>query len=469
MQKHPLWNHQKQAIEFAKNKKEVALLFDVGTGKTRTAIEILIEWYSQYGDLQKTLIFCPPIVVQNWKNEFLKYSDIPGSEICLVQGKMKDRSEIIKSTASRILVTNYESILDKNVVLALHEWRPHVLIADEMHRLKNPTAKRTKAIVPLAGLAERRIGLTGTPVLNSELDIFSQWRFLDGGETFGKNFFTFRNRYFVDKNSRMPRHIHFPDWVVKPTSRDEISAKIASKAMAAKKSDCLDLPPLLKIVVEVEMDAEMRKFYRAMKEDCVALLNNKIVSAPLAITSLIRLQQVCSGYSVTDDTKDVVRFANNPKAHALKELLEQITPNNKVIVWCAFIPDYDTVTKVCDDLKIETVMLTGKTSPESRVSMVEAFENDPKVRVLIAHPASAGEGINLVSASYSIYYSRNFNLGHYLQSEARNYRAGSERHSSITHIDLVMRDSIDADVLEAVRNKEDIAEKVIQKIKNGKA
>jgi SNF2 family DNA or RNA helicase len=203
-----------------------------------------------------------------------------------------------------------------------------------------------------------------------------------------------------------------------------------------------------------------------MKKDYVAFLNEqsdkpKAVVAQLAITKALRLQQICSGYVKTDAGEEIP-LENTPRLSALNELLEDLTPVHKVIVWCVFKNNYRQVEKVCAALGLSYRSITGEVSNKDKSQQVEDFQNDPGVRVMIANQGAGGVGINLTAASYSIFFSRNFSLEADLQAEARNYRGGSEVHEKVTRIDLVAPDTIDALVLDALARKQKISDEILE-------
>ncbi len=458
------WEHQRRAFEFAKNLPEYGLFFDPGTGKTATTIQLLRYKYAQAGRLLKTLVLVPPVVVENWKRELLKYSRITDKDILLLQGPGKKRVELLQSAEGmpKILVTNYESLLMPDLYKELQEYGLEGIVLDESHKIKNYKAKRTKAVVALCEGTRFRYILTGTPVLNSPEDLFAQFLALDQGRTFGKRFYAFQAEYFYNKNASMQgRANYFPDWRPKAGSLEKIGLKIAAKTMQAKKSECLDLPPLVKQTVYVSLSPEQRRLYDSMKEDFIAFVGSSACIAELAITKALRLQQIVSGYVKTEDglERDI---KDNPRQTALKELLEEITPGHKVLVWAVFKENYAQIRKVCEDVGVEYVEVHGEVSSKDRQINVDRFENDPKVRVFIGHPTSGGIGLNLVAASYMVFYSRNFSLESDIQAEARNYRSGSEQHAKITRIDIVAQETIDVLVTEALAKKEKMSETILK-------
>lgn len=457
------WQHQFDAIERAKTLPCFALFLEQGTGKTGTVINILRHKFEQERRVLKTLVLCPMIVVENWRAEFKKHSKIDLRQIVLLQGAGKKRALTFKASPGQIFVTNYEALLMPELFEALEMWRPEVLILDESHKCKDHKAKRTKAATKLADLARFKYILSGTPILNSPMDIFAQFRILDGGASFEKNFFHFRAKYFYDKNAGFrQKQNYFPDWQIRPNSLEEINSKIFAKGVRVTKEECLDLPPLVRQEIAVEMSPEQARLYKDMKKDFVAYMGDKACVATLAITKALRLMQITSGYVRLEDGKNI--HLETPKQAALKELLEELTPNHKVLIWAVFRENYTQIRSVCEELGIGYTEVHGDISGAQKFKNVDAFNNDPAVRVFIGHPGSGGIGINLVAASYAIFYSRTFSLEQDLQAEARNHRGGSEIHEKITRIDLVCKGTIDELVVKKLASKEEISEKVLREI-----
>lgn len=459
------WAHQLEAANRAKDLPEFGLLFDMGTGKTMTAINIARHKYTLHKRVLKTLIFGPPIVVENWRREWLMNSKIPESKIIPLRGSQVQRLATFKKHSSDnvIFITNYEALLMKNLFEEFTKWKPELLIWDELHKLKSMQSKRTKAAIKLADESLYRLGLTGTPVLNSPMDLFAQFRVLDKGRTFGKNFFQFRAKYFVDKNAGMPQGRYFPDWRPRTSMFEDMNRLVYESAMRVKKEDCMDLPPLIKKPIYVEMTPPQAKAYEQMKKAFIAYINDKAAVSDLAITKALRLQQIVSGFvKMEDDT--IHRFEDHPRKAALLELLEELTPEHKIIVWAVFKENYNDIRAVCEKLNIQYREVHGDITDKNKLNAVDDFNNDPMVRVIFGHPASGGIGINLVASDVSIFYSRNFSLEQDLQAEARNYRGGSEIHKKVTRIDLVTMGTIDEQILEKLSNKVAIGEKILREL-----
>lgn len=462
------WAHQLTAIHRASNLNEFALFFEMGAGKTSTAINCLRYKYMKHDRVLRTLVLCPPIVIENWRREFKIHSKVGQHVVCLT-GTGKQRLKLLTENMCKhtIFVTNYETLLMAPVMSELLKYAPECLVVDESHKCKDEKAKRTKAVIKLADKATYRYILSGTPILNSPMDIFAQYRILDKGETFGANFVAFRAKYFYDKNIHMPRDKHFPDWVVRPGAYEEISSLLTRKSMRITKKECLDLPPLVKDQVFVDLSSDQARLYKQMKADFITYLNGKACVADLAITKALRLMQIVSGFAVVeseDEKRSEVVIKDNPRLAALRELLAEITVHSKCIVWAVFKENYAAIRKVCADLAIAYVEINGEVSQTKKMEAVDTFNEDPNCRVLIGHPGSGGIGINLIAASYAIFFSRTFSLEQDLQAEARNYRGGSEIHAKVTRIDLVAKDTIDEAVLKRLASKMEISDKVLRDI-----
>jgi len=465
-----LWEHQRAAVLRARHFNNFALFCDPGTGKTRATIEILKEKYTS--GLLNTLILTPKVVIEQWKREFERYSDINPNYIFLMTGTGSKKSNVLKDIISHrergsIVITNYETLLNKTIFAFLENWIK-VLVCDESSRLKNISAQRTKLAIKLGDNSIYRYILSGTPILGSQLDIFSQFRVLDKGKTFGKNYHAFRAFYFYDKNAAWKgSHNYFPDWQPKTNCNTSISEKIAPLSIRVKKEDAIDLPELVKEEIFVEFSIAQRKHYEEMKNNLITYLNDKACVAKMALTKTLRLQQMVSGFIGLEDGTEK-SFKDFSKLTALKDLLEDIAPHHKVIVWCIYKKNYEDIKNICAELGLGVSELHGGISDKD--AEVRRFQSDSACNVMVSNPNSGGIGISLTQASYSIFYSRGFSLEADIQAEARNYRGGSiDLHKKVTRIDLLVKNSIDELILFAIKQKlatsDDILNLLREKIK----
>lgn len=462
------WAHQKKILQIARRKQNFGLFLEPGCGKTLCAIHLARYKFWEADQDLRTLVITPGITIKNWQKEWLEASFFKETHIVPLLGSGKDRLETIKANKRAVVfIANYETLLMQPVFQALKDWKPQILIVDESQKAKNPQAARTKRLISLSSMpsVKHRYILSGTPVLNSAMDAFSQFLILDQGDTWGTNFHIWRNMYFTDKNAGMPSHVHYPNYQLKEGALDVLTREMSESSVSLKKEDCLDLPPLVKKNILVELSSEQRRLYGEMAKDFVAYFGEKVVVAQMALTKLLRLMQIVSGFVVTegDNGESGVQhdIKDNPRQTALAELLEEITPTGKAIVWANFRQNYGQIRHVCERLNIKYVEIHGDVAEADKFKAVDQFTNDKNTRVLIGNAVSCGVGINLTVAASSIFYSRSFSLEHSLQAEARSYRAGSEVHQYLTRYDIIAEGTVDEMIAERLANKEAMSNKVI--------
>jgi len=472
------YQHQLDAVEFFQDKRDGCLFFEMGTGKTGTAILTYRNWCRKENRLLRCLIVAPSVVLHNWKDEFGLFSMIDLDKVLpLAKGTGKQKAEIVYERImpvvdGMILTVNYEALLNEDLFKALETWNPEVIIFDEVHKVKNSTAKRSKLCTRLAERAIYRLGLTGTPILRNTLDMYGIFRTVDLGKIFGTNKFVFQSKYLIDKNARNP-NINFPNWVDNPITYKELNEKIYAKSLRKLKSECLDLPDLVKITRHCEWGVKQKRAYDDLKRDFLAFVETKrnngepaSVTANLAITKALRMLQVTSGFVTTDDGV-IHEFDEVPRLDMVEEMLTEIVVEGgeKCILWCSFTHNYKMLSRVCEKLKIKHCFITGEQNTTEKRESEIAFQKDPTMMVCIANRGAGGVGVNLTAAPYSINYSRNHKLEEELQSEARNYRGGSEIHEKIIKYDLLIAKSLEEGLLESLRNKEQISTNILDMVK----
>jgi SNF2 family DNA or RNA helicase len=448
------WDHQEEALRRAYTKTNFGLFL------------IARSWMYRRQTGLKILVVSPPITLKNWQNEWLAASKLTPKSCRIASGHYLQRVNVFKDPQTLVAITNYESLNMQPVVDAIEAFEPGIIIYDESHRIKNPQAKRAKAAWRLSKMVtcKHRLIMTGTPVLNTPMDLFSQFRAMDNGAVFGTNFSTFRYQYFVDKNSGMPIQNYFPDWRIREGAIQEINSVIKDNTMYISKDECLDLPPLVKKTIDVELSPEQRKLYASMAKDFLVCVELGVSVARLALTKALRLQQIITGFLTVEGENGEntnYKIKENPRASALSDLLEDISGKSKVIVWACFKENYDTIRTICSSLSIEYVELHGEIGEKDKFLAVDRFNTDPNVRVCIGHPGSGGIGINLIAADSMVFFSRTWNLEYDLQAEARNYRGGSEIHKKITRYDIVSPGTIDELILTKLHDKQGVSDAVL--------
>lgn len=465
-----LFEHQEIAKKIACEQNHLGLFWEMGTGKTRTAIEIISDRFKEFKRPHKVLILCPQICVENWADEFEKWVGFTRDNMVMTLGKSAKRLEKFEEEKQTklIAVTNYESLRTKKFLDALMAWGPEIIVLDESHRVKNPKAAITKAVLKLSDLAEYRYALTGTVMTNSPLDLFSQALFLDKGKQFGRNFFVFRTLFMQDTNE-YKRGVpgYFPNWKPRKRMFQTLTDGLSAIGTRVVKDEVLDLPPLIKQRYVVELSSKQRRYYEDMQDHAVTMLEEAESSGaavgPIAITQTLRMQQIVSGF-VVDENKNIIEIdpKKNNRLKACKELAEDVlAQGEKVIIWTCFKYDVQLLKK--EFKKYDPSIIDGSTKDKDE--QLKRFRDPEGTNVIIANRKAGGIGINLVEAKYSIVYSRNHSLEDELQSEARNFRRGSECHDKIVKIDLCAKDTLDEEILKALTNKDNMVKAIVDIIK----
>jgi SNF2 family DNA or RNA helicase len=453
-----------------------ALLADVGTGKTATAI-LILNYLHLHRGLIRGLVVGPTVIIHNWKNEIIKYSstveegpglmDIPIYAIGDPKKRREKVKDLSKYGAPGIVITNYESFDNEEFTNAVAKWGPQAIVCDELHRIKSYKSKRAKNIVKLGDNARFRLGLTGSAILNSPMDLFMQWKFIDKGESFGSNFFNFRNLYFKDANASWAgRANYIPKWEPRPEMFDQLAERIKCSSIRVIKSECMDLPPFIEETIKLQMSAKQKRIYDQMEKDFVAFLDGSsaaggVAVAQLALTKALRLMQIASGFVSTDGPEGgEVLLEENVKLDALEKIIED-NPEEKIIVWCSYKANYRAIGERLTKLGVNHVFLTGEQNAKEKQESIDAFQTVREVKCIVANRKAGGIGVNLTAASISVVFSRNFSLEEEIQSDGRNYRGGSQIHERITKINLVVEGTIEERVIEALKNKENISEIIL--------
>jgi SNF2 family DNA or RNA helicase len=434
-------------------------------GKTCAVMRIMAKFKAN-----KIIYVCPVGVMGNIPREVDKFYPEYDSKVLVAIASGKSRPEAIRNFKGKMIVINYEALLNKDVVNALFDFGADTFIFDESHRLKNPKAKSAKSAFYISRKAQRRYLMSGTPILKNPLDLWMQYMVLDGGVTFGTNFFVFRSVYFYDKNhNRAGTRGYFPDWQLCKGAEEKIFQRIQESSIRANKDEELDLPERISVRKEFELSKEQAKVYNELKKYFIAWYQQEgqasgVVVAQQAVVKLLRLMQICTGYFHSDNG-GVITFKENPKAELLRETLEEMG-GKKCIIWCSFVQNYDVCASVCRDLKLGYVFLTGQQNALEKQESIDSFTNNPEIQVIIANRQAGGVGVNLTVAPYSITYSRNFSLADEYQSRDRNYRIGSEVHEKIIKYDLIAKGTVEELIEKAINEKGDIAKACIDGVVN---
>lgn len=465
-----MFRHQVRAANMAliqlssKPSAGFGLLFEMGCGKTLTAVAIMGALYRQR-KITRVLVVAPSSVCSVWPHDLAAFAAFP-YEVRVLLGEKKQRLEALHSltdypnTANRLLIAviNYEATHREGIFEALNGYAADLIVCDESQRIKNPRAAQSRAVQMLGDKAACRLILSGTPVQNSVIDLYSQYRFLDPS-VFGANFYAFRNRYCQMGGYGGHEVVGFQHM-------DELTRKEHSIALRVTKAECLDLPGQTFARRYVQLEPAARRLYAQIaRASCAELENGEHVTASIVLTKLLRLMQLTGGF-VQADGGDRPRPAGSAKLDALADILEDYVQEagQKLVVFARFRPEIAAICQLLEQRGIRYGRIDGEIPMDQRGAIVETFQQDPGVKVFVAQIQTAGLGITLHAASAAVFYSLDFNYANYAQALARIHRIGQAQ--PVTYIHLLAEHTVDDQVLDALERKEDLARTIVDGWKN---
>jgi len=462
------YKHQLRALERSWDKEYFAYFMEMGTGKSKVLIDNASMLYDK-GDINGLLLIAPKGVYKNWyKNEIPTHMvDHIEKKVVLWETSNSSTEQIKKlnslfstGTDFHILIMNVEALsYPKATEFARRFLSSHkaMMAIDESTTIKTPTANRTKNILGLKPLTKYRRILTGSPITNSPLDLYTQAAFLDSYLLGFDSFWAYRAHYCVMKTMNLgSRTVSVP---VGPNKRNlpELEEKIKKFSERVLKDDCLDLPKKTYVTREIDLTGIQRKLYNEMRKYALSQLDGKVCSTSTVMVQLLRLHQISCGYHANDD--GTVQELPCNRLTELMDILWELS--GKAVIWSFYQKD---VERIIQEIKKQfgeesVVDYYGLTPQDERQQNIEKFQNNPKCRFFVGTTQTGGYGITLTSASTMIYYSNGYDLEKRLQSEARIDRIGQTK--PMTYIDLVAEDTIDNKVQKALRTKMNIASDVM--------
>lgn len=432
-------------------------LFEMGCGKTLTTIAVAGALYN-LGKIDRVLVVAPTSVCSVWPHDLNQFATFPW-EARVLLGDKKKRLKALNELenwpfkALRIAVINYESTHREGIFEALAAYKPDLIVCDESQRIKNPSAAQSKALHKLGDAAPFRMILSGTPVQNNAVDLYSQYRFLDPA-VYGANFYAFKNRYCIMGGYGQHQIVGY-------RNMDELVEKEHSVAYRVTKEECLDLPQQTFINRYVQFtDAEQAIYEQLRKSSFLELETGENVTATTILTMYLRLMQLTGGF-LTADESSRPKQVNTAKLDALADIVDDyvVDAGKKLVIFARFRAEIAAIENLLRLRKIQYGSIYGDVPMEERGKIVEDFQTNPDTKVFVAQIQTAGLGITLHAASTAVFYSYDYNYANYAQALARIHRIGQRL--PVTYIHLVVDGSIDEKILAALENKEDMAKTVV--------
>lgn len=445
-----LHNYQKYAVRFIKDNPAAGLLLDMGLGKTVSTLTAINWLMYEDAEIDRVLVIAPKRVAEDtWTKEAKKWDHLRHLRISKVLGSERQRKEALRIDAD-IYVINRE-----NVCWLVGQYQGmlpfDMVVIDELSSFKNPKSERFKALRMVRPSISRVVGLTGTPAPNGLIDLWSQIYLLDGGERLGKTVTGYRERYF--KPGRSNGHVVY-DYKILDGSEEAIYRKISDICVSMKAEDYLELPPRIDNTVEISLPDGIKAQYTEFeKTEVLRLIAEEVsnISAVNAAALSNKLLQFSNG--AIYDADRAVHEIHAEKLEALAEIIEAAT-DSPVLVFYSFRHDIPRIKKRLKAYSPRE-LLTGDDIDDW---------NAGKIKVLLAHPAGAGHGLNLQQGgNVVVWFGLSWSLELYQQANARLYRQGQTKPVRIYH--LICRGTMDEDVIKAISGKADKQEALMQAVK----
>ena len=436
--------YQTYATNFILEHPVAAVLLEMGLGKSVITLTAIYELMLNRFEVQKVLVIAPLRVARDtWPAEIEKWEHLEGLTYSVAIGTEAERLAALKRPSHLYLINreNVDWLITKSGI----PFDFDMVVIDELSSFKSHSAKRFKSLLKVRPTVKRMVGLTGTPSSNGLMDLWAEFRVLDMGQRLGRYITHYRNNFFVpDKRNQQMIFSYKP----RPGAEDAIYRLISDITISMKSADFLKMPECIINEVPVFLSEKEWSVYQALKEDMVVDLKDEEIDAVNAAALSGKLLQMANG-AVYNEEKEVIHI-HDRKLDALEDLIEGA--NGKPVL-VAYWYNHD-LQRIKQRFSVREI----KTSQDIK------DWNNGDIPVAVIHPASAGHGLNIqFGGSTIIWFGLTWSLELYQQTNARLWRQGQKSTVIIHHI--IAKDTIDEDVMKALRKKEKIQSALIDSVK----
>ena len=472
------FGHQVRIFEETREMPSYGILWEQGCGKTKPIIDS-IAYLFMSKQIDAALTVAPGGVERNWITDELPahMPDAVMKKTMLFAWQSKRAStkwhaaafdKLVKFDGLAFFCISYDAFMTKKGKKAVWRFlrrRRVFMTLDESDDIKTPKAKRTRSVVASGAYPVYKRILTGTPA-DKPFDIYAQLRFLDEGIWRRRglaNFQSFKQHYaewFTADDCKL-LHGYDPgyDKLLRYKNIDELAGILASVSDRLLKTDVLDLPDKLYTKRWFDMTPKQQSYYDRMRDEFeIELQDGRIVDGNLALTRLLRLQQITSGYMVTDVDEPVeLCDKTNPRLDCAVSFLEKL--NHPAIIWSRFTRDID---QLVDAFGSNVVRYDGTLDDDECERSKQIF-NAGDADFFVGNPAKGARGITLNAAKTTMYYTNSFKFRDRMQSEDRNHRIGQDGvdHGDfgfgVLYVDVLAHGTVDMKIVDNLRAKYDIA------------
>lgn len=454
-----LFYHQQAGVDFLSRRSAAMLADEMGLGKSRQAL-VAAARLNAKNFVQRILILCPAAVRYAWGEELgkLALTEFSFSYVSYgpKQGTFVKMRSVNEGKPLEVCVASYGLMrLDKetariNHIKNFYNWcveKDTILICDESSFLKSKDAKQTQGVTEVSQACKYRWLLTGTPVVNSPIDLWSQGVVMSGGKPDGpikgfKNFFSFRARYFFMSGFKMKEPFIIDEKL------PELQQKFKPFVLRREKFDCLNLPPKSWTIREVPLTKETWKIYQELKREALlSLPDTETYPEPNAAIRILRLCQITSGHvgmgsQAESDMPTTIKDISAEKLlWFMKDAFEgELSQQKNLIVWCRWRRERERLATFISARKdVEVYQIYGGQSEKVRSEAINGFQEENatswKRKFFLAQQAAGAYGITLTAAHTAVYMSNDFSYVTRIQSEDRPHRIGQEH--AVLYVDIL--------------------------------
>lgn len=442
------WQHQQRAMSYAVNKPATLLNLGMGAGKTLTTICLLQAWKSNLN-----LVLCPKSVMGVWRREFHKHCNVSHNVTVLDKGTSKAKAEELKEAkriagryAINAVVINYESSWREHIGEALLGMAWDCVVADESHRIKEMSSNQSKFAGSLAEVSSRRLALTGTVMpRGAPIEVLGQYRFLEPA-IFGTTKTRFQDKYCI-MDSKVPGR------VLSYINQDDFMERFGKIAYRVQSKDVLTLPAIQQITIPVELEPKTRRYYETMKKECILELERGEVTAKNAAVKVMRLHQIACGHSKLED--GTIVHLGTEKRDVLMDMIEDISADEPIVVFCKFLEDLKSIEYVSNKLKRRYGEISG-----ARKDLTSHSTMPDNIDIMGVQVKAGGTGLDLTRARYMFWLSACDTWGDFDQAIARVHRPGQEKPVFVYH--LAATNTVDIKIYRSLRNQEDVGMRLLE-------
>jgi SNF2-related domain len=425
-----LRSYQQRAATYLYERDAAFLIAPLGAGKGAAALMAIAELIRDQ-HRRHALVIAPKLVATTvWPTEIASWPQLAHLRIAVLDGAAERRRALLAAAPAREVTAIGVDLVPWLVgeLAAFADDHPlfDILVVDETSRLKDPSGKRARALLKVAGRFRTRWGLTGTPRPNSAMDLFMPAAIVTDGALWGRSFVPWQKRHF---RSRDP---FGREWAALPGVEERIAADFGSVAMTVADEDMPDLPALNIIETPLTLPDAVMATYKRMARKLFAEVKDRLIGAASMMIATGKLAQIANGFLYGEGNDDAV-FVHDLKIEWLKELVESLGGEPLLIAY-EFIEDLRTIRRAFGEVPV----LGSSTSAAESARLVAAW-NAGSLPLLAFHPAAAGHGINLQhGGSRMAWLSPSWSAELTQQAIARIYRPGQTRHVTI-HVCIATR------------------------------